>query len=53
MINESSLIDEIELTDLMDNVYRVELKNTKINQSLGDKYFTFEIPQGTQIIDLR
>lgn len=53
MINDSSLINEIELTDLMDNVYRVELKNTKINQSLGDKLFTFEIPQGTQIIDLR
>lgn len=53
MINDSSLIDEIELTDLMDNVYRVELKNTKINQSLSDKLFTFDIPQGTQIIDLR
>lgn len=47
------LIDEIIFTDLTDKSYRVYWADTKINQNLSKNLFTFEIPQGTQIIDLR
>lgn len=53
IINNDYLIDEIIMTDYMDNIYNVDLQNTKINQNLSDKLFTFDIPQGTQIIDLK
>jgi len=53
LINKNYLIDQIGITDLMSNTSKVDLENTKINQNLSDKLFTFDIPQGTQIIDLR
>lgn len=53
VINSEKLIDEIHLTDFMDQGYRVYLTNTKVNQKLSDNFFIFEPSDGIQIIDLR
>lgn len=53
VINTNNLIQQIELYDLMNNNYKVALENTKLNQKIDDKLFTFEIPEGTRVIDLR
>ena len=53
VIGADNLIDELKLTDLMDNNYHVYLSDTKVNQNLSDKLFTFEKMEGTQVIDLR
>lgn len=53
VINSEKLIDEIHLTDFMDQGYRVYLSNTKVNQKLSDKFFIFEPSDGIQVIDLR
>lgn len=53
VINTNNLIQQIELYDLMNNNYKVTLENKKLNQKIDDKLFTFEIPEGTRIIDLR
>jgi len=53
VINTNNLIQQIELYDLMNNNYKVTLENKKLNQKIDDKLFTFEIPEGTRVIDLR
>ena len=53
VVNDNLLIDQISLTDLMDNTYKADLLDTMVNQNLSNDLFIFEIPQGTQIIDLR
>jgi len=53
VINTNNLIQQIELYDLMNNNYKVILENKKLNQKIDDKLFTFEIPEGTRVIDLR
>lgn len=53
IVNSQKLINQIELTDLMNNIYNVTLENTRINQNIDDKLFIFEIPEGTRVIDLR
>lgn len=53
VINTNNLIQQIELYDLMNNNYKVILENKKLNQKIDDKLFTFDIPEGTRVIDLR
>ncbi len=53
VVNSNNLIDEIEVTDLADQSYKVYLTNTKINQKLSEKLFSFETSKGMQVIDLR
>lgn len=53
IINSKNLIDQIDLTDLMDQTFKVNLTDTKINQNLSSELFTFETSEGMQVIDLR
>ncbi|RJP62826.1 MAG: outer membrane lipoprotein carrier protein LolA [Ignavibacteriales bacterium] len=53
IVNSEKLIDEIHLTDFMDQGYRVYLSSTKVNQKLSDNFFIFEPSDGIQVIDLR
>lgn len=47
------LVNKIEITDLADTKYFLELSDFLLNQSLPDSKFEFSPPKGTQIIDLR
>lgn len=48
-----NLISKIELVDIGDLKYSFSFSDIKINQDLQDSKFEFQIPQGTQVIDLR
>ncbi|MCX7875198.1 MAG: outer membrane lipoprotein carrier protein LolA [Melioribacteraceae bacterium] len=48
-----NLISKMELVDIGDLKYSFSFSDIKINQDLQDSKFEFQIPQGTQIIDLR
>ena len=44
---------QVEQHDLNDNVTVYRLRKIELNPSLPDKLFTFDIPQNTEVIDLR
>jgi outer membrane lipoprotein-sorting protein len=46
-------IDEMELTDTMNNVIKIDLYDTKFNVDFDNNLFEFSPPQGSQIVDLR
>ncbi len=48
-----NLISKMELIDIGDLKYSFTFSDIKINQDLQDSKFEFQIPQGTQVIDLR
>lgn len=50
---QDNLISKMELIDIGDLKYSFSFSDIKINQDLPDSKFEFQIPQGTQIIDLR
>lgn len=52
-INENRIIQKLQLIDLMDNRFIVELTKTKLNNDLSDDLFTFTPNEGTNVIDLR
>ena len=47
------LVQKIQLIDLMNNRFKVTLKNFEVNTGLSDDYFTFTPQEGTKVIDLR
>ncbi len=47
------LIKKIEIVDLSDSKFSIEITNLKINQSIPTSMFTFNPPEGSQIVDLR
>lgn len=52
-INPDKLVEKIKLVDLIDNRFIFQLSNIRINQSLSNSLFTYNIPEGVQTIDLR
>lgn len=52
-INENKVVEKLQLIDLMDNRFTVELTNIKLNKDLSSDLFTFSPKEGTNVIDLR
>ena len=52
-ITPAKLINKIKLVDMMGNQFSFQLNDIKVNQSLSGSLFSFNIPEGIQIIDLR
>jgi chaperone LolA len=50
---DSWLARKIEQRDINDNVTLYELKNIQRDPALADHFFTFKIPDGVEVIDLR
>ncbi|HEU4561776.1 MAG TPA: outer membrane lipoprotein chaperone LolA [Longimicrobium sp.] len=48
---QDNLVRRFEMTEENDSVRRLELRNLKVNQPLGDALFAFTPPAGTQVID--
>ena len=48
---EDSMVRRFEMTEENDSVRRLELRNLRVNQPLGDALFAFTPPAGTQVID--
>jgi chaperone LolA len=48
---EDSMVRRFEMTEENDSVRRLELRNLRVNHSLGDALFAFTPPAGTQVID--
>lgn len=47
------LVNKIEIVDLADTRFVLQLSNYQLNQALPDSKFEFSPPNGTRIIDLR
>ncbi len=52
-ISPDSLINKIEISDYSGNIFKVELKNIKINRNLSGNTFVFKAKNGVKIVDLR
>lgn len=48
-----NLISKMELVDIGDLKYSFSFSDIKVNQDLPDSKFEFQVPKGTQVIDLR
>ncbi len=52
-VNKNWLVEKIEILDLNNSNFTIELKRMKINTNLSNNNFEFSPPEGSKIIDLR
>ncbi|MEW6196219.1 MAG: outer membrane lipoprotein chaperone LolA [Bacteroidota bacterium] len=52
-VGESYFINKLEIVDLSDLKFTIQISDVKKNQDISDSKFTFYPPKGIQIIDLR
>ena len=53
LVSPDGMISKLEVTDYIDGRYVFQFSDIKYNQDLPDTKFTYSLPKGIQIIDLR
>jgi outer membrane lipoprotein-sorting protein len=53
LVSPDGMISKLEVTDYIDVRYVFQFSDIKYNQDLPDTKFTYSLPKGIQIIDLR
>lgn len=51
-INSENLVDEIEITDISETIYKINFINIQTKE-IKDNFFYFNPPQGVNVVDLR